>query len=505
MLLTRILNPTRNTVPKVFYLISWYLLTLSIQSCSDKNDELVTLFVSSNPGNGANPVSILITPTVAFDGPVLLSSAQDGALKFTNSRGNDVSGNIGYNDTNYSLTFFPVTPLAYGETYSLNWANLVDRSGSLTQGTKSFWFKTFKNPLARSNFYTGGVISSYELHTTDDKGRITRTVSYDATDTITGYSEQSYDTRGNLLTVTDFSDAGIDTIWFNTDDTVQNYTINTYDTNNNLTNYLAATGGGTVIEHYDSIFDANNLETRRISYTDLAKAVIASYSDYIYDTLRIENIEKIVRYSTGGNGIIEDGAGDDTILSYEYFTYNVSSLLHQKALFSGPGPDSTWDLDGGKDSVSSYTTYQYSGNQIRLLTNFSDDGDGIVNSTDTVTSYEHSTYNDANELIQFYTASGVGADGNVDSPTYVDDPISLFETYTTNALGFKNRTLRHAGPGIDGDWFAVSDNPIGNFLNFNYDADGNRINFDTWSAGGDFIENTGDDELLEDNAFDTTQ
>ena len=101
--------------------------------------------------------------------------------------------------------------------------------------------------------------------------------------------------------------------------------------------------------------------------------------------------------------------------------------------------------------------------------------------------------------------NGVGANNIIDEPVYVDDPITVFETYSTDLFGFRSQTLIHVGPGPDSDWFLVVDNDIGSFLNFNYDADGNRINFDTWSTGADLIVGTTDDELLEDNIFDPTQ
>lgn len=504
----------------IFSVFIMLILTLGLQACSDKNDDIVTSSIGTTPSNGASRVSILIVPKATFDGPVLVSDAQKGALRFTNSLGNEIAGNIDYDDTSYSLRFIPIVPLAYGETYTLSWSGLLDRSGKPTLGSQSFKFTTFANPPTRANVYSSGVISSYQLHTTDTKGRITRTVNYDAADAITGYSEHTFDTDNNLLSSTVYSGAGTNATWFNSDDTVQSYFINTYDTNGNLTNHLEV-NGGTVTAHYDSIYDASNLETRRISYADVAKAVISSYSDYIYDTIRVENIKTIIQYSAGSNGIIEDGVGDDSITSYEYFTYNISDLFTRKTLFSGPGlcppapapdPDpcpgsetTVWYLDGQKDIVSTYTTFQYSGNQITLLTNFSDDGDGIANLADTVTSYKKNAYSEAGELTQFYTASGVGADGDIDVPVYVDDPITVFETYTTNPFGFRNQTLVHTGPGLDTDWFSVADNDIGSFLNFNYDADGNRINFDTWSAGADVTVSTTDDELLEDNVFDTTQ
>lgn len=505
----------------IFSVFIMLILTLSLQACSDKNDKVVTSSIGTTPSNGASRVSILIVPKAVFDGPVLVSGAQNGRLKLTNSLGDEIAGNIAYDDTNFSLSFIPIVPLAYGETYTLSWSGLLDRSGKPTLGSQSFKFSTFANPPTSTHVYSSGVISTYQLHSTDAKGQVTRTVNYDAVDAITGYSEHTFDADNNLLASTVYSDAGTDAQWFTPDDTEQSYINNTYDTNSNLTNHLEVSGG-TVTEHYDIIYDANKLKTRQISYADLEKAAISSYSDYIYDAIRGENITSIIQYSAGLDGIINDGAGDDSITSYQYFTYNSSNLVSRKTLFSGPGfcppdpppdPDpcpgsetTVWYLDGQKDIVSTYSLYQYSGNQITLVTNFSDDGDGVANDLkDTVTSYTKNTYNEAGELVQFHTANGVGANNIIDEPVYVDDPITVFETYSTDLFGFRSQTLIHVGPGPDSDWFLVVDNDIGSFLNFNYDADGNRINFDTWSTGADLIVGTTDDELLEDNIFDPTQ
>lgn len=506
-------------------------LVLGLQACTDKTDEVITYTTGTTPSNGATLIPVLVNPSVFFDGSVLEFDARTGAFILKDSQGNEIEGNVIYDDINFILTYAPYEPLAYGETYTLDWSTLLDRAGFPIQGASNINFKTFQNKPLRANYYSGGAISNYQLHTTDNQGRIIQTLDYDNTDTVNPDPIGDTITGCQQITFNSFGTVDSDITYSDNCVTIVSQILNTYDASGKLVNHLETTGTSTIVEHYSLEYNSSNQIIRKIIFSDLAASIIVNYIDLSYRNTTDSAPQLAVNYDAVDNII---GNGDDAITEYELSVFNTSGLVRRTALFDGMGPDTdnlppSWDMDTNwtlngdeTDDVASYTSYQYSGKRLTLTINTVDDGDNIINATDTNTSYEINTYNGAGDLIRTHTIDDLGLDGEIDIDNYVDDNITSFKTFSYDASGFLIQSLIHIGPGVDSLWFAsdidgnwtnLDDNGIDTYEMLNYDSNGNRINFETWSAGGDLTVDTsnggmgtaGDDVLLEGTLFDTSQ
>lgn len=476
----------------------------------DSTDMRPPMIASSEPMNMGTKVSILQPISVFFDENLDPASVSATTVKLgyapqfsalflmtfdiirshgpVSSALMPVKGTVSYDAGAKKISFVPSQPLPYGVVLTLK-MDVKDKAGLDFNG--SITFTTFVNAQTKQySFNSNGTPTGSVGTPTDMAGRLAKRVVTNAAgpDTIwftpddprTQHFEFSLGSDGQpifekqftpgtdlpgdmvnfcmsyrydankLMTERTYSNsAGPDAMFCTPDDVPNNNTIYQY-MGSVLTGFIYYTNPGT----------DNTWRT-----PDDRCSV---YWDYEYDaatTLKTRD----VYHSCGSDGLPHNT--DDTTNMYWQYEYNADGLVTKVTQFTSPGTDTMWFT--ADDVPGAYFTSAY-------ITKNTLSATGLVT-----------------EVFQSF---GPGTDGMLGT---ADDPGNRTTT-TYNMQNLAEEVTLYGGFGADGTW-GTADDAIAQYTKYTYDANGNRTDGKTYSAGPDGVFRTGDDRIISDFDFDISR
>jgi hypothetical protein len=311
---------------------------------------------------------------------------------------------------------------------------------------------------------------------------------------------------------------GSDTIWFTADDPrTQHVDFSVGADSQPIFEKQYAAGTDGQLDTPDDVvnqcisyrYDANKLTLERThSSTPGPDAMFCTADDVpYYDTTYQymgSTLTGIIIFSSPGSDNTWR-TPDDRCNYYWDFEYDTATTLKKRDIFRLCGSDQL--PRNADDTAGAYFQYEYdpSGN-VSKITQFLPGADGMLFTADdtpgiyvTINAITKNTL-DANGLpTETLISTSIGADNMWGTP---DDGGSRTTT-TYNAQKLPDETAIYS-PGADNMW-GTADDVVINYSKFAYDANGNRIDEKTYSAGPDGVIHTPDDRVFNDYDFDVSR
>ncbi len=343
--------------------------------------------LSSNPADGADPVSIITDLRVVFSKSVAPQTVSDSTV-FLRPSGGDrtLAGSVSLDSETDTLTFVPAIPLGYGVTYVLELSGIED-SGGRPLESPTLTFDTYHNPQIRYIQSSGGVVgpSYYDYH-------------YDADGVSTWYGGFKAGVDGEWFTADDemyfhgdttvngpgdrtlktFYDPGVDQEWFTSDDVPNwhaHYLLDGEGRYYRTDSFASGVDGvwGTADDEVSSysltLFDENGIMSGGYSYDGAGADGIWFTDDddvsgyYLTQPTPEGQQPWSISYTAGVDGVWE--TADDAIGAVFARIFDAAGLPVRLEGFSGPGDDQEWFTADDVLFFFNQTVFDPLGNRIR--------------------------------------------------------------------------------------------------------------------------------------------
>ncbi|MEM7765719.1 MAG: Ig-like domain-containing protein [Pseudomonadota bacterium] len=373
---------------------------------------------SSEPADGASPVSIVTNPSMTLSEALDASSVNLDSVILANERGVRVRGEVSYDTNNNSVTFSPLAPLAEGTAFTMTLDGVRDVAGN-TAPTINASFRTFLAPLVQTIVDIDGVTVAQADTELDTNGLPLRTITradagndgiwQSGDEPPRRYVEFTRNASGDVIAETRFGDAGTDAEWFTSDDTVTAY------------------------------------RTFEIGTNGL--------------------VSRDVQWRTGPDGLLL--TDDDEPQSYRERLYTAFGEDRVAASFRTPGDDGVW-FTADDDPDRRAFVYEYDVSGLRtLVTEILRGPDNIAETADDeIVDYVSTQRNESEMRIELVSYTGAGSDGVWYT---ADDEISNYQFSPFDSEGRQTSFIRGASPGMDGVWFNRDDEIRTPINRFTYD------------------------------------
>jgi len=294
-----------------------------IKGSVEVEDDVTAPVATFNPANGATGVAVNVNPTIAFSEPVVDGSGNAIAdastvVSLKNSSNATVPSNISINEAKTLITIAPDASLSYGETYTINLADVKDAAGNTLSASTS-------------NFTT--VSYNVTFNVTDGTSSIEG-----ASVTLNGVGSQTTNSSGQTVFV--------------------NVTPNTYSYSISKTGYV--TGNGSVTVTNSSITENKTLVVQTFTITasagehgsiDPSGAVPVNFGSNRAFTATANTGYHILTLTVDGSGVAE-AAGETT---YTYTFNNVVTDHTIAATFEQTTYTVTFNVSSGGNPVEGAT------------------------------------------------------------------------------------------------------------------------------------------------------
>ena len=430
--------------------------------------------VEVEPQRDARAVSVLTTVTLKTTDPAAFGSLVAGVVRLWREalpEATPVKGTVRINRDLQTVTFQPLRPLEYGQTYRLEIAS--------PSGTRLMTrFTTFRNPVAQRLFYRQGELDRYQWFRYDDRGDLVERLDYAAPG-----DDQKWFTEADVidarvafirsetaLTEIRYRGRGADRRWRTADDEVASY---------HRIEYGAA---GEPLRRFSGT--AAGADGRWFTEDDVSREYVA----YFYGSDRSARVSRRVVYaSTGKDG--KRYTADDVVNYYESYFYSDEGKVERLIRFDGQGKDRRWFTSD--DVIDSYNQMiveaQWRGQG--FYRGPGDDGKWLT-ADDVLHSYRKDIETDGKMMFVYFT--GPGADGIWRND---DDEIRYYTVYEYNDNGHRTRFVKYDSRGPDKRWF-TRDDGVATYSTYSYNSSGSRTSFLRFSGkGADGIWFTADDEV----------
>ncbi|MEM7765726.1 MAG: Ig-like domain-containing protein [Pseudomonadota bacterium] len=484
---------------------------------------------SSNPTNGASPVSINVDPELIVSEALSVATVNDTTVVFRDAFGKRIRGDVSYDSARNAIVFEPRSALEFRRGYELSVNGATDVAGNAFSTTLTF--TTFANPVTQSTTFSGGNIARRTDSQNDVQGRTTRTDIYEdagadmtwftADDGLRQYLRATFNADGLLALSELVNGIGPDQQWFTNDDTTVGYSILDYDAIGNNSRQVSGLAGadGIVGTVDDSVFQYVDFGYNE--YGNVLSIFVANGPgpDQVWLTgddnadLTIRTVDETgrvasdTRYDTPGPDNIWF-TEDDRVSQHRVWTSNADRTESTSITYNAPGQDQRWFTDDDTVSAHSVTTFDAQTGRSTSEYSFNGPGPDAVWFTDDddLSAHARITYDDTVPGLTTRTFV-LYADAGPDGQRYTfDDPISFYSDTTSTEKSTTTRLATYADPGPDGVFLTDDDVPNPGYLEIFYDHNGTRTHrLDYAGPGPDGIAFTADDSVQVEALFDASR
>jgi hypothetical protein len=394
---------------------------------------------SVTPGDAATAVNVQSTIRIVFDGAIDAASVTRANVRLF-SWGVPVATQVTYDDATHAITVDPMG-MHYARTYTLSISGLTSHGQAVA--AKQAAFDTTINP-ATSGIYAltyqsmingalGYVTDWQTIYSYDDRGRLTQIVDYSrpgpdglwssADDVVDSYQTQTFNDDGQMSTWAVEGLPGQDGTWFTSDDEVTVSSKQTF------------TAGGALLSEETFPMSSGNQKSYRLHHyaadgtESTATESSAAGADGIWGTAddtfdaawttsydEFGHIVRLAYVSPGADG--QWLTADDVVISYEKRSYRPDGRIDRIDEFSA-GPDGIGLTSD--DVLESSLTYDYdaAGNQTRVTSW----NQGFVQG------YTSTTYDAHNQRVSSVHYAGAGFD---QAWFTADDQVDMRTSYDTS-------------------------------------------------------------------------
>ncbi|MFK8052450.1 MAG: Ig-like domain-containing protein [Woeseiaceae bacterium] len=476
---------------------------------------------SSEPVDGAGPVSIVTDPRVTFSEALDAVTVNIDNVSLQNASSVQVRGEVSYDSASNSVIFTPIEPLAGGTVFTMTLNNISDLAGN-TSPEVSVSFSTFLAPLVQSVSYRDGAIIGQTDTENDADGLPQRIINradagndglwQTGDETPRRYTEFTRDLNGDVISETSFSDAGVDGQWFTPDDVINGYrTFENDERGLNIRDIEWLSGPDGILATDD---DVPRQYRERVFTTFGEERVLASFrtpgADGIWfnadddpdraSIVRIYDDQGTLIRNTqvqrGPDNLVE--TADDSITRYFSVTRNDTEMRVELIEYDGAGDDGDWYTADDQIRNYQFSPFDSQGRQTGFLRGSNAGVDGIwFNSDDEIrTPINRFSYDDSDPTQTVLTITDyneLGADG---LPLTADDVISRIRIQRLLEKNLRLEEDLFSSAGADGVW-QTSDDEQTRYTMFDRDEDLNLLREASFgSPGPDGVYRTPDDVLL---------
>ncbi|MEL6868395.1 MAG: Ig-like domain-containing protein [Pseudomonadota bacterium] len=479
-------------------------------------DSTPPTLVSSEPVDGAGPVSIVTNPTVAFSEALDAATVSGASVSLINANGFRVRGEVRYDGATNSVIFSSTEPLAEGCLFTMRVDGVTDAAGNAASPI-SVTFRTFVAPLAQTVSYFEGAIVSQTDYENDANGLLRREIRradagadgvwQTGDETPRSYVQFERDANGNEISRIGVLDPGSDGQWFTPDDVIALYL--TFDISANgmrEVEWMAGDDGllttpddvprDYVDVEYNEFGEIIMNSTFRTPGDDgvwfnddddlLGAAVMFDYDDGGRLTLRTEALR-------GPDNMI--GTADDVVEEYSAVTRNESQSRFEEVQYVGAGADGSWFT--ADDDIRSYRLepFDSQGRPAGLVRGQGAGVDGVWLTADDEIRLpiNSASYDDSDPAQTIFTTLAYNALGADNQPLTADDVISSVRIETLLDKSLRSTIEVYNAAGADGVW-QTADDVLASRSVYERDADLNLLGLRIFAdAGADGVPGTPDD------------